>query len=55
MARFLKDAEILKAVQKVIRDGKDCKLAVAYWGDGAAEKIGIANAKGKKVHIVCDP
>jgi hypothetical protein len=55
MPKFLKDGEILETVKEVIHGGIDCRLAVAYWGNGAAEKIGIDSAKGEKVHIICDP
>jgi hypothetical protein len=55
MPKFLKDGEILEAVKDVINGGTDCKLAVAYWDNGAAEKIGVDSAKGEKVHIICDP
>jgi len=55
MPKFLKDGKILEAVKDVVDGGENCKLAVAYWGRGAAKKIGIANAKGHKVDIICDP
>ncbi|WP_262267266.1 MULTISPECIES: phospholipase D family protein [Microvirga] len=55
MPKFLKDGEILKAVKEIIDGGNKCRLAVAYWGWGAAEKIGIGKAKGPRVDIICDP
>jgi len=54
MPAFLGNGEILNAIKDVIDGGDDCRLAVAYWGLGAAERIGIKGAKGE-VQIICDP
>lgn len=52
MPNFLKRGEILETIKRHIVGSESCDLAVAYWGLGAAKRLGIH--KAKKVRIICD-
>ena len=53
--RFLTGPAIQKQVKKVTGRTGDLMVAVAYWGDGAAERTGLSHRKNpRQVRIVCD-
>ena len=53
--RFLTGTEIQHEVMKIMSRTGDVTAAVAYWGEGASERTGIAkNKKRNKARIICD-
>jgi hypothetical protein len=52
MLKFLDDETLLCSVTKLIEDGERADLAVAYWGRGAIDKLGIQSTK--PMRILCD-
>ena len=46
------DGEYFSEIQKLVRKSKKIDIAVAFWGQGAAEELGLNNAD-KKIRIVC--
>ena len=53
MLRFLTGDEIARAVKKNISEAGPTRLAVAYWGKGAAKRLGLFK-NTKDVKILCD-
>jgi hypothetical protein len=54
MTTFLTGENIVKTVRDSIDASEGADLAVAYWGAGATERLGL-DKRGKKVRILCDP
>ncbi|WP_170764596.1 phospholipase D family protein [Ruegeria lacuscaerulensis] len=54
MPDFVNGNELLQCLATAIRDAKDVRLAVAFWGDGAADALGIDEGFGAKFRIVCN-
>ena len=53
--RFLTGAGIQTEVQRISRRPGELRAAVAYWGDGAAERTGLAERENpEQVRIICD-
>jgi len=55
--RFLTDHKVRKHVKKIASQHSDLMAAVAYWGQGAAERTGIKHLvknKKTKLRIICD-
>lgn len=50
--RFLSGKELLPEIRTIITGGDALKLAVAYWGRGAVDRLGIG--QGVDVKIICD-
>jgi len=44
--------ELIKSLEKAFADQRTARLAIAYWGTGAAERIGIR--KGDDVKVICN-
>lgn len=47
MTRILSSSEILPEVKKMTSQGHDLTFAVAYWGKGATEELGLLNSERK--------
>ena len=54
MPDFVSGNELLQCLSTALRDAKDVRLAVAFWGDGAADALGIDEGFGAKFRIVCN-
>ena len=53
--RFLTGPEIRTEVRRISRRPGKLRAAVAYWGDGAAERTGLSERKKpEQVRIICD-
>ena len=53
--RFLTGSGIQTEVQRISRRPGKLRAAVAYWGDGAAERTGLSEMENpKQVRIICD-
>ena len=53
--RFLTGPEIRTEVQRISRRPGKLRAAVAYWGDGAAERAGLSERENpEQVRIICD-
>ena len=53
--RFLTGTEIQHEVANIMSRTGEVMAAVAYWGEGASDRTGIAkNKKRKKARIICD-
>ena len=53
--RFLTGPEIRTEVQRISRRPGKLRVAVAYWGDGAAERTGLSERENpEQVRIICD-
>lgn len=52
MLRFIREQEVAKAFAVAVRKDKQARIAVAFWGQGAAKKLGLS--RGVDVRIVCN-
>lgn len=50
---FLTEREVGAAIKKLVRDQSDVRIAVAFWGAGAADLIGIERTAAKP-RILCN-
>lgn len=51
--RFLDEVQALDAIRKMIADTGKARLAVAFWGKGAIEKLGL-DRQGLKLEVLCN-
>jgi hypothetical protein len=51
--KFVSGNDIVKAIHNALSATKKADFAVAYWGKGAAKRLGLDNAK-KPGRIICD-
>jgi hypothetical protein len=52
--RFLDGPGVETVIRELLTQATRIRAAVAFWGNGAAERLGIAGLDGKDVQIVCD-
>lgn len=52
MLKFCTEASIAAEVRRLVKNSKDVKLAVAYWGDGACKRLSLATAA--KLTVICN-
>ena len=52
MLNLLDEKQIVPAVQKLTATSKEMRIAVAFWGVGAAKKLGLKG--GKKLKVICN-
>lgn len=52
--QFLDTAGTLATARTLLQRAEKAVFAVAYWGEGAIERLGIDTASAKKLTIVCD-
>lgn len=52
MKLLYQNIQTKKAIEQLVKEAKEVRFAVAFWGKGASETI--VNAKGKKVKIICN-
>jgi hypothetical protein len=50
---FIDEAGALQAIQRLLRSTAEAKIAVAFWGRGAVETLGLDRA-GLAVNVVCN-
>lgn len=51
---FLNERAARRAVRREMRTSERAELAVAFWGEGAAEKLGIEDREPGRVRIICN-
>ena len=54
MHDFVDGSELSERLATALRDAKDVRLAVAFWGAGAAEALSIHVGVGAKFRVVCN-
>ena len=54
MPAFVDGPKLSRRLATALRDAKDVRLAVAFWGAGAAEALGIHVGVGAKFRFVCN-
>lgn len=54
MPDFVGGSELLDRLAAALRDATDARLAVAFWGEGAADALGIHGGNGFRLRIVCN-
>ena len=52
MLKFLLGRDVAKRVRASLDSGESADLAVAFWGRGACERLGIA--RGRNIRIICN-
>lgn len=53
VAKFISGEEIPEEIKSALSAADEAKLAVAFWGDGALDRLGLSEFQGK-AQIVCD-
>jgi hypothetical protein len=51
--KFLDEVGALDKIQDLLRGTKEAKIAVAFWGRGAVETLGI-DRRALQVEIICN-
>lgn len=51
---FVDGPAALSKIRSLLSRSKCARIAVAYWGAGAIDRIGLEHLKGKDARIVCD-
>ena len=54
MPDFVDGPKLSQRLATAVRDAKDVRLAVAFWGAGAAKALGIDVGVGAKFRVVCN-
>jgi hypothetical protein len=52
--RFLDGPSLENAIRDLLPNARQVRVAVAYWGDGAIERVGLDRLTTTDVEIVCD-
>ena len=55
MIRFLDTAATLREAKRLLSTCEEAVLAVAFWGEGAQERLGLTKKHAGMVTIFCDP
>lgn len=60
MLKFVREHEVAKAFATAVRKDKQARIAVAFWGMGAVEKLGLSRSNDVQIvcnldHIGCNP
>ncbi len=51
--KFLDGQTATAEIKELVRGSKNVRMAVAFWGEGATEKLGLAK-KGKDLTVICN-
>lgn len=54
MPDFVNGPELTGRLRAVLHDAREARLAVAFWGRGAADALGIEKGTGVRLRIVCN-
>ena len=54
MPNFVNGHELSLQLAAALKNAKTARLAVAFWGHGAADKLGIQDNSGVKTQVVCN-
>lgn len=54
MPDFVNGPKLSRQLADALRNAKTARLAVAFWGNGAADKLGIQDKSGVRIQIVCN-
>ncbi|MFG1429382.1 phospholipase D-like domain-containing protein [Roseixanthobacter glucoisosaccharinicivorans] len=60
MLRFIREHDVAKVFSAAIREDKQVRIAVAFWGLGAAKKLGLSPSDDVQIvcnldHVGCNP
>ena len=51
---FLNGPDVIKSIRGGLRVSSRARFAVAYWGSGAIERLGLRDLDAKAITVVCD-
>jgi hypothetical protein len=51
---FLSSLQMTAEVRQLVETSSKIRIAVAYWGSGAGERVRLGNLAGRDIIIVCD-
>ena len=54
MPKFLDGPQLANEIKTSLASASKAHFAVAFWGDGAAETLGINSSNGSRIHVVCN-
>lgn len=52
--QFITEKEVAKIVQEKLEGGSSLSAAVAFWGSGAADSLGVIKQSSSRISIVCN-